>query len=200
MNLGLPRCGGPGSTGRTRHLACHPGIGWDRGPRVPALVWPRAVGGCWWFGEQRGRESAHPSRPACLWAWKWAREKFTRRFPWWVRAGQTGSGKCGLLSRCRQRLARCRTRTGAQGGARYPCSGRRRPRCLCVRGAPRAAARLAAQGGMRAGTVVRDRLGLPPHLRCGLLGDNAARPLIRFRGVGEAFESSWQVEKVPKRK
>ena len=125
---------GPGSTGRTRHLACHTGIGWDRGPRVPALGWPKAVGGCWWFGEQQ--EGIRPSQAGRLLLSREvsAGEVHPAIPAMGSRGAREAPGSAGWLGLCRPRLARCRTRTGhrvalavraAGGGGRgaFVCAG-----------------------------------------------------------------------------
>ena len=65
--------------------------------------------------------------------------------------GQRGSGKRRLVGPVSAAAGALQNAHGAQGGARCPCSGRRRPRCLLCARAPRAAARLAAQGGNAGG-------------------------------------------------
>lgn len=137
---------------------------------------PRPAGLSFEPGSERGRSSPGDSRGG-----------FAR--------GQTGSGKCGLVGPVSAAAGALQNAHGAQGGARCPCSGRRRPRCLCVRG--RRARRLGWQHKGECGRVrwsgIDSTAALPFAAALGW-----TTRLVRSYASGESerlFESSWQVEK-----
>lgn len=110
--------------------------------------------------------------------------------------GQSGSGKRGPAGPASAAAGALQNAHGAQGGARCPCSGRRRPRRLCVRG--RRARRLGWQhreGCGRERWSGRDPTAALPFAAA--LGWTTR--LVPSNVSGESrrgfFESSWQVEK-----